>query len=712
MDGLGESFGRLSTSAQEWRPGQYLQSGHQQSTPQRQENHHHQQQSDLDASSVKEFVPGKAWSSQEQTPAAGETSGPPHAMIPEEEHIDSSHRHHGATSIPAGPSPSPVPSFRTLHSMGFSDALWRYHREIALEAHRQMDPADPRHNAVPIPYINAFCMDSGKKVSRSSFGYPSDTFQATSREDGYLYCVRRFDNVRCVSPRIAVAVMEKWNSAATVQEHPGVVPLYRCFVAQRAVFFVHQYIPGARTLRERLEGPLLEAVVWSAVVQLTSAIRAVHTCNLAVRSLDLQHVLSTTDAMGSRLRLRLNCLGVVDALEFEARKNPAELQEEDIRNLGRLILSIATGSEVNSGTDPAIVGRCEAFLAQNYSRDLHGLTMTLIKSARPPSILEVTRAIAQRALDEQDAAYVSLDKSEKALSAEYESSRILRLMLKLAFVNERPEFGPNRRWAQSGDCYVLALFRDWTFHQADGAGNPVMDLGHVTSALNKLDTADEEKMVLGVFIFTAFAWITRSFLLERFIPDLEDTIIAIVSAIALFLLPTSKPSKKILNWEEAVKLPWGILLLFGGGLALAEGFKSSGLAEWIGNQMTLLQGVTIILLVLVLVAAVNFLTEITSNLATTSMLLPILAPMALTIDVHPFILMVAATTAASCAFMLPVATPPNAVVFGSGYLRIPDMVKTGIWMNIFSIIIITLLVYFLLPLFWGFDPTAFPEALK
>lgn len=222
----------------------------------------------------------------------------------------------------------------------------------------------------------------------------------------------------------------------------------------------------------------------------------------------------------------------------------------------------------------------------------------------------------------------------------------------------------------------------------------------------------EEKMVLGVFIFTAFAWITRSFLLQRFIPNLDDTIIAIVSAIALFLLPTSKPAEKILTWEEAVKLPWGILLLFGGGLALADGFKSSGLAEWIANQMTLLQGVTIILLVLVLVAAVNFLTEITSNLATTSMLLPILAPMALTIDVHPFILMVAATTAASCAFMLPVATPPNAVVFGSGYLRIPDMVKTGIWMNIFSIIIITLLVYFLLPLFWGFDPTTYPESLK
>ena len=389
-----------------------------------------------------------------------------------------------------------------------------------------MDPADPRNNAVPLPYVNPYTLESSQK-KRSSFGYPSDTFQAMSREDGNLYCVRRFDNVRCVSPRIAIAVMDKFVTAAKVQENPGIVPLYRCFLAQRAVFFVHQYIPGARTLRERLEGPLLEGVVWSAIVQLTSAIRAVHSSNLAVRTLQLQHVLSTSDATGSRLRLRINCVGVVDALEFEARKDLDSLQMEDLRDLGRIILSIATGTEVNAGTEPDVIGRCEAFMTQSFSRELHGLTMTLIKSPRPPSIHEVARAIAHHAFDEQDATYVSLDKTEKALSAEYDSGRALRLMLKLAFVNERlvpllkfcysvdmitfvlrsrgfdnakqnirPEFGPNRRWAQSGDCYVLTLFRDYVFHQADGAGNPVMDLGHVISALNKLDTADEEKIVL------------------------------------------------------------------------------------------------------------------------------------------------------------------------------------------------------------------------
>ena len=215
----------------------------------------------------------------------------------------------------------------------------------------------------------------------------------------------------------------------------------------------------------------------------------------------------------------------------------------------------------------------------------------------------------------------------------------------------------------------------------------------------------EEKMVLLIFIGTAFAWITRSFLLQKFIPNIDDTIIAVIAGIILFVLPASKEkSRKLINWKEAVKLPWGILLLFGGGLALAQGFKTSGLAEWIGGQMTLLEGASLFILLLFLITLVNFLTEITSNLATTAMILPILAPLSLVIDVHPFILMVGATVAASCAFMLPVATPPNAIVFGSGYLRIPDMVKSGIWMNLFSIFFLTLMVYFLLPLIWGIDP--------
>ena len=251
-------------------------------------------------------------------------------------------------------------------------------------------------------------------------------------------------------------------------------------------------------------------------------------------------------------------------------------------------------------------------------------------------------------------------------------------------------------------CWKYLTEIAFTFKQKKFPGGR-NEINKQLKSLGKLSY--EEKMVLLIFVGTAFAWITRSFFLQKLIPNLDDTIIAVIAGILLFILPASKSkNRKLINWEEAVKLPWGILLLMGGGLALAQGFKTSGLAEWIGGQLTLLEGASIFILLLFLIALVNFLTEITSNLATTAMILPILAPLSLVLDVNPFILMVGATVAASCAFMLPVATPPNAVVFGSGYLRIPDMAKTGVWMNLFSIIFLTIMVYFLLPILWGFNP--------
>jgi sodium-dependent dicarboxylate transporter 2/3/5 len=147
-------------------------------------------------------------------------------------------------------------------------------------------------------------------------------------------------------------------------------------------------------------------------------------------------------------------------------------------------------------------------------------------------------------------------------------------------------------------------------------------------------------------------------------------------------------------------------------MALAAGFQITGLASWLGSQMSMLQGLSMILLVLVIISIVNFFTEFTSNLATTAMLLPILAPIAISLNINPYILMVACTVAASCAFMMPVATPPNAVVFGSGYLRIPDMIKSGFWMNIISILFLTIMVYYLLPVLWDFNPNVFTEFIN
>ena len=228
-------------------------------------------------------------------------------------------------------------------------------------------------------------------------------------------------------------------------------------------------------------------------------------------------------------------------------------------------------------------------------------------------------------------------------------------------------------------------------------------IAEIKKQLNKLGKISiEEKMVLAVFLITAAAWISRSLFLNQIIPSIDDTVIAIISATILFILPSRNKNDSLLGWSDAVKLPWGILLLFGGGMAIALGFETSGLALWLGEQLKLLETIPLIILLLVIIGFVNFLTEITSNLATTAMLLPVLVSLANATGINYNYLLVGATVAASCAFMLPVATPPNAVVFGSGYLKIKDMLKIGILMNIISIILLTLIVFFILPLLWGF----------
>jgi sodium-dependent dicarboxylate transporter 2/3/5 len=231
--------------------------------------------------------------------------------------------------------------------------------------------------------------------------------------------------------------------------------------------------------------------------------------------------------------------------------------------------------------------------------------------------------------------------------------------------------------------------------------NETSIIGKQLSDLGK--TTYEEWNVIAVFGLVCISWIFKEYLIEPFLPQINDTIIVLVGVVALFILPSATEENRILDWKTAEQIPWGILILFGGGLALAEGFQSTGLAEWIGQKFTLLDGISFILLLLVIVTSVNFLTEVTSNVATASMLLPILASVALKLDLHPFGLMIGATLAASCAFMLPVATPPNAVVFGSGYLRMKDMVKAGFWLNIISILLVTMMVYFVLPWMWGID---------
>jgi sodium-dependent dicarboxylate transporter 2/3/5 len=157
------------------------------------------------------------------------------------------------------------------------------------------------------------------------------------------------------------------------------------------------------------------------------------------------------------------------------------------------------------------------------------------------------------------------------------------------------------------------------------------------------------------------------------------------------------------------KLPWNIVLLFGGGFALAKGFQVTGLSAFIGNKFSGLVGMPPIVMVIIICFGLTFLTELTSNTATTEMILPILASVAIAMKTNPLLLMIPATISASCAFMMPVATPPNAIVFGSRRIRISEMVRAGIFINIIGVIIITVLFYLIGTVVFSIDPGVFPE---
>jgi len=221
---------------------------------------------------------------------------------------------------------------------------------------------------------------------------------------------------------------------------------------------------------------------------------------------------------------------------------------------------------------------------------------------------------------------------------------------------------------------------------------------------NKLQPmARAEWLTLAVFSLTALAWISRPILNGLRWGDMQplagltDSGIAIAAAVLLFIIPVNfRRGEFLMDWPTALRLPWGLLLLFGGGLALAAALSSSGFSAYLGEQASHFAGWPLWLVVLTVTAMVVFLTELTSNTATTATLIPLLYAAAVGLGLPPLLIVLPATFAASCAFMLPVATPPNAIVFGSGYLRVVHMSKAGFWLNIGAIALITLAAYAIL----------------
>lgn len=231
----------------------------------------------------------------------------------------------------------------------------------------------------------------------------------------------------------------------------------------------------------------------------------------------------------------------------------------------------------------------------------------------------------------------------------------------------------------------------------------------------------EEKVILISFLLMALLWITRSdieigtttikgwasiFGKPAFI---NDGTVAIAVSLPLFMIPVKSSSRlRIMDWETASHLPWDIVLLFGGGFALANGFRDSGLSLWLGGQLQGLSVLHPIIIILIISLLVTFLTELTSNTATTEMILPVLSGMAIATHTHPLLFMLPATLSASMAFMLPAATPPNAIIFGTRRVTIMEMARTGFWLNLIGALIITGVVYFIGSAVFKISPGEFP----
>jgi sodium-dependent dicarboxylate transporter 2/3/5 len=235
------------------------------------------------------------------------------------------------------------------------------------------------------------------------------------------------------------------------------------------------------------------------------------------------------------------------------------------------------------------------------------------------------------------------------------------------------------------------------FPMADGDVDNASARRHIDRELSALGRiSPEESRVAWVFACVAAAWVLRGLVDIPALALVSDSAVAMAGAFLLFIIPASRRQGGfLLDWETAVGIPWDVILLMGGGFALAEGFTATGLTQWLSGQFGALQFLPLFALTLAIVVFIVFIGEMTSNAATATMFIPVMGALSVSLGMDPLTLMVPTVLATSLGFMLPVATPPNAIVYASRYLRIEDMVKAGFWLNIGGALLVTLFCYFL-----------------
>ncbi|KAL1914490.1 uncharacterized protein VTP21DRAFT_8873 [Calcarisporiella thermophila] len=381
------------------------------------------------------------------------------------------------------------------------------------------------HSLLPLESLQSSEADTRAATSSRIFGYPTSAYRTTSSVDGEMYTLQRVEGFRLTS-EAPMAAVESWRGIS----HASIVGLREAFTTKafgdHSLVFVYDYYPGSITLYQKhfvlskslfptspsihgIEsapgGPMPEAVLWSYITQLASALRVIHKAGLAARVFEPSKILIT-----GKNRLRINCCGMLDVLQYDSDTKLNQMQQEDLVQLGRLILALATGSlsllaplhhHQSSHHIHHLRAKAIELITRHYSPDIKNLLNYLL---RPPgavvarkSVDDIVAMVGPRILHELNSTQHYTDFLEDELNTDLENDRLLRLMCKWGFMNERQEYDqPPYNWSESGQWYPIKLFRDYVFHAVDEQGRPILDFGHVLTCLNKLDAGIDEKITL------------------------------------------------------------------------------------------------------------------------------------------------------------------------------------------------------------------------
>ncbi|GBG31582.1 PAB-dependent polyA-specific ribonuclease subunit PAN3 [Hondaea fermentalgiana] len=358
---------------------------------------------------------------------------------------------------------------------------------------KRLPLSDARNKEVPkwFNLVNPLDDPGKTRGAAGSCGYPTSVFKVVNRRDGHVYALRRIDNMRNVQAleqccELAVGLWKR-------VRHANVVPLRQAFVHQRAVFLVHDYWPGAQTLHDyvnarSMSNALPENILWSLAVQLLSALRATHEQKVSFRGGISPHTVLLT----GRNRVRVACSGLMHVVEGPFSDTEEKHVLEDVQAVSKLMLMLACMStQVKDSWQDAV-----DFVSSRYSKEF--TTMVALPLHKSCTVYDMLGLCSRGLLSELDEMYSHSDALEEQLCKQLETSRLNRLLFKINLVTERPEYGKSESasWAETGDRYIIKLFRDYVFHQTTDDGKPWLDIGHIVTCLQKLDVGSMEKILL------------------------------------------------------------------------------------------------------------------------------------------------------------------------------------------------------------------------